>query len=864
MTNTSTENHEETISQKDRNYIYDKFKLVKLSKELADEFIAKYGSKAKALVIYAITKPNNLCQKLNQPFMNSSKTLQFLLKEETLDAGLIASGVEYTKYNAKTSKIYDDDLKQQKKKEKKDKKQTVQSSEPKTSNYSDLFPGASEDALHLLEEKDENNNPLFTTEDIQKIQSRVNHLTDEYMNTPEANAIIEERMSKNVNTKNDESKVDYVCEYRKSEFLEDFPKLKREDFKTEAEYHQAVRDQYIAMQNKRYEYGFYQSSLSEHATVRCYTNFERRETSISQRGSTRISTLETKNLEYIAPSDSAYTAPKVTYLAKRSPTTGNPYHDCASSGALAVSYASSTNMGSFDNTNIIMTNTSVNQGVGHHREMEQDYGDDISNYSELNGQAKYGKRKKEYHLNNLIENGTLRAGDTFSVQTGEVTKDSSGHHFLTIADVKRGADGKIISYTIVDFNGAKQSTRTQVCYPDKSPDPYNNTPVIYSRNSLIKEREFQKSANNLPIEEIIRRNDIIRQEVAGDNGLLDKTARTEKEVLFATGWTKQCEPGHKYKLQAGQTALRKEYYKRYNAEIRANQRDNITEELRQEVLNKHTNKEISVRYGFKRLAPKKSEIQPLKVELATVTNAEIKKVEVQNFESMTYKIGKELLKKYKKDLKSKKKYLPANEYAKELAIVKGLEKDNDNRKKIEKIFDKIIKGKAKDKDFAELMKLQKNPKILYKHAQNYFAQENKKPNEQELTNWNNFLASLESTPNSKDNLKESMATSARNTNAVFDKTKSTLETTSNNQDLPQELSEAYENSITLLPQLAQTYDQTNTGSTEQIMVEDKKDKDNLSLPTSVSDIVANDKKTKSKKNKSKIPNTYDYGKYPRA
>ena len=29
MTNTSTENHEETISQKDRNYIYDKFKLVK-------------------------------------------------------------------------------------------------------------------------------------------------------------------------------------------------------------------------------------------------------------------------------------------------------------------------------------------------------------------------------------------------------------------------------------------------------------------------------------------------------------------------------------------------------------------------------------------------------------------------------------------------------------------------------------------------------------------------------------------------------------------------------------------------------------------------------------------------------------------
>ena len=78
--------------------------------------------------------------------------------------------------------------------------------------------------------------------------------------------------------------------------------------------------------------------------------------------------------------------------------------------------------------------------------------------SSTTADAQYVHKGNRKTLNQLIASGDIKVGDAVSLRRGPTTKESSGCHAVTVADVQYNSKGEPISYTLHSNNGKHYET----------------------------------------------------------------------------------------------------------------------------------------------------------------------------------------------------------------------------------------------------------------------------------------------------------------------------------------------------------------------------------------------------------------------
>ena len=271
-------------------------------------------------------------------------------------------------------------------------------------------------------------------------------------------------------TPNEQVKV--VQEYRKNQLASDFPELKREDFASDKEFFEALREQTIAIQNREWEivsmsvctgaYNEFRGMSVTDAKSAVFSNANKTGgvQSYDQCTYDEYENAENQIADDVAGITSNNSGDMIVDASGRIDGFGygkkTTWAHCAQTASLNI-YTMAEALGLLSPSPT--SDAEIASALGIH--IGQSGGRALcgGDYSDKD----VGHQKKVADVGQLIKEGKIGPGAVISVCTDPTPNGTfSGYHALTIASVNRDENGNIVSYTVMDNNGGKARTRLQV------------------------------------------------------------------------------------------------------------------------------------------------------------------------------------------------------------------------------------------------------------------------------------------------------------------------------------------------------------------------------------------------------------------
>ncbi len=409
-------------------------------------------------------------------------------------------------------------------------------------------------------------------------------------------------------TPNEQVKV--VQEYRKNQLASDFPELKREDFASDKEFFEALREQTIAIQNKEWEIVSLSVCIGGYNKYRAITVTEAKKEvfdTASKKGFKQ--TLEKSDDENEDENEIPMDVAGYAFQFSGEAVDASSRHvgdgiwaHCAQTASLNI-YAMAEAMGlgnPLDGAEIASA-LGVHKGQGDGTPL---CGGGYSGEDKgINGVVSVGQ---------LIIDGKIGPGSVISYCTDSSPRAGlSGYHAMTIAGVNYDEEGKVVSYIVMDNNGGSDRTRIQVIGVNED-HPFNhintNTPdgskpFLYTNttkwaNDQIRERYdnkyepmYDENGNLIGMNgEIFKDDDDKAKKMAeiattnqrareALNMEIDELANRENTLLTSTSYTKTC--GGKTRAN-GLESQRKKYASFYDEQLKVYKKNDLEEQIKAE------------------------------------------------------------------------------------------------------------------------------------------------------------------------------------------------------------------------------------------------------------------------------------------
>ena len=339
-----------------------------------------------------------------------------------------------------------------------------------------------------------------------------------------------------------------MAQCRRQEVERDFPDIKKEDFTSEEEYRKALLKTYEGLRAKEYEFTVQNECTKVYNLAR-----DAKTAGVSEnigvwngyRGyisAPKISNAEKQRRQEQVQNCAVSRAPKMAQTCLN--TTNFQGNSCAITAA-SLTAEISARMGYDGNDNLMISkfrgtkpglqnNLVAAQGVARCDSIPQKY--QITPKPVKQSSKKAAQKPT---LNQMIANGTLGAGDAFSIPTGRgATNTSTGYHAMTIASVEKDEKGKVVGYTLQANNGSRLSYHSI-----KETKPFGGKPVYNAVNTSnwVQDKIKQETQNlqNLSTAEIEAKIAATRQ-----NTLTTITELEQTEAYNATKGYAQNIAGH--------------------------------------------------------------------------------------------------------------------------------------------------------------------------------------------------------------------------------------------------------------------------------------------------------------------------------
>ena len=321
-------------------------------------------------------------------------------------------------------------------------------------------------------------------------------------------------------TKDDILAVGYA---RLSHIEKDFPKLDRANYASDAEYLQALQQQYLALRQQEYEYICMHQTYETYLASRCVDDKTCRsimysaedgvvfnkmsELCVDEEEPSRFEDIDAKYRVFTAQSDSTIVnAPgKNVYQFHQVTTKGNKKESTSAHCAMT----SLCNVGGISRQLGYTGEEDFTHGALNSANAALIHGWDSSKGIKSTGRAickgKYSvtpPADKRKSVRSLILSGELGPGDIISTGADQLGS-AHGYHALTIASVNRNEQGEIVSYTVMDNNGGTSpKTRLLVHDINDTHDSLNYKKVIYTKTHEWANDNFNKEIAGKSAEEL--------------------------------------------------------------------------------------------------------------------------------------------------------------------------------------------------------------------------------------------------------------------------------------------------------------------------------------------------------------------------
>ena len=363
-------------------------------------------------------------------------------------------------------------------------------------------------------------------------------------------------------TKDDILAVGYA---RLSHIEKDFPKLDRANYASDAEYLQALQQQYLALRQQEYEYVCMSQAYDTYLASRCVDDKTCRsimysvedgvvfnkmsELCVDEEEPNRLEDIEEKYRIYTHASDSVVfnnAAKNVHAVHHVYETPGNGKQKRKTSSASAHCAMTA-----------LCIITGISSQLGYENEASFTHGaSNAANAALIHGwdSSISGKKTdraickgnysvtppadKRKSVRSLILSGELGPGDIISTGADQLGS-AHGYHALTIASVNRNEQGEIVSYTVMDNNGGTSpKTRLLVHDINDTHDSLNYKKVIYTKTHEWANDNFNKEIAGKSAEEL-------EAMIAGtkdriSNNVLIDLSRSECSLLMDESYIETC------------------------------------------------------------------------------------------------------------------------------------------------------------------------------------------------------------------------------------------------------------------------------------------------------------------------------------
>lgn len=310
-------------------------------------------------------------------------------------------------------------------------------------------------------------------------------------------------------TKIDKKDIENMQAIRQSEITLAAPHIERQDFASDAEYREALLKNYQALRQKEYELTVQNEclkvyNLAEDAAAKdigenvgVWNGYR------SYINAPRISPAEKERRKQQVENCAIARSPELGSICMNNSRTGfvGKNFSCAIT-ASSITAQVSAKMGYDREENLIQAKyRGKNPSLRNNLVTAQGVANCDSIPNQYRGKPTEAPVKKAPKLNTLIANGTLGAGDVFSIKTRRGANSSTGYHAMTIAAVEKDKDGKIIGYTLQANN-----RRRFISYGINESNPYTSAPMgnYVQTHNWIKDKitEESKGLENLSTAEL--------------------------------------------------------------------------------------------------------------------------------------------------------------------------------------------------------------------------------------------------------------------------------------------------------------------------------------------------------------------------